>query len=120
MKKLVSIILTVALLASFALPALAEDTIKIGGIACLTGPAAMYGVGVKNGVDLYISELNAAGGINGQQVGSSGRIPKLRPIRLPTPITNWCRTTAFAPFWARWFPARPTRLPIWLPPTASR
>ena len=68
MKKLVAIILTLALLASFALPALAEDTIKIGGIACLTGPAAMYGVGVKNGVDLYISELNAAGGINGQQV----------------------------------------------------
>ena len=68
MKKLVSIILTLALLASFALPALAEDTIKIGGIACLTGPAAMYGVGVKNGVDLYISELNAAGGINGKQV----------------------------------------------------
>lgn len=68
MKKLVSIILTLALLASFTLPALAEDTIKIGGIACLTGPAAMYGVGVKNGVDLYISELNAAGGINGQQV----------------------------------------------------
>ena len=47
MKKLVAIILTLALLASFALPALAEDTIKIGGIACLTGPAAMYGVGVK-------------------------------------------------------------------------
>ena len=60
MKKLVAIILTLAMTVSFILPAMAEDTIKIGGIACLTGAAAMYGVGVKNGVDLYISELNAS------------------------------------------------------------
>ncbi|MEA4998400.1 MAG: ABC transporter substrate-binding protein [Candidatus Limiplasma sp.] len=68
MKKLVSIALTLLMAISFVLPALAEDTIKIGGIGVLTGPYAMYGVGVKNGIDLYISELNAAGGINGQQV----------------------------------------------------
>ena len=68
MKKLVSVALILAMAISFVLPALAEDTIKIGGIGVLTGPYAMYGVGVKNGVDLYISELNAAGGINGQQV----------------------------------------------------
>lgn len=68
MKKLVAIILSLAMTVSFILPAMAEDTIKIGGIACLTGAAAMYGVGVKNGVDLYISEINAAGGVNGQQV----------------------------------------------------
>ncbi len=68
MKKLVALLLTLAMAVSFILPAMAEDTIKIGGIGVLTGPYAMYGVGVKNGVDLYISELNAAGGINGQQV----------------------------------------------------
>ena len=68
MKKLVAVLVTLAMAVSFILPAMAEDTIKIGGIACLTGPAAMYGVGVKNGVDLYVSELNAAGGIGGKQV----------------------------------------------------
>ncbi|NLI20242.1 MAG: ABC transporter substrate-binding protein [Clostridiales bacterium] len=68
MKKLVAVLVTLAMAVSFILPAMAEDTIKIGGIACLTGPAAMYGVGVKNGVDLYVSELNAAGGIDGKQV----------------------------------------------------
>ena len=68
MKKLVAVILTLAMAVSFILPAMAEDTIKIGGIGVLTGPYAMYGVGVQRGVDLYISELNAAGGINGQQV----------------------------------------------------
>ncbi|MEG2701793.1 MAG: ABC transporter substrate-binding protein, partial [Clostridia bacterium] len=66
MKKMVSVLLTLALTLSFALPALAEgETIKIGGIGCLTGPYAMYGVGVRNGIDLYIDELNAAGGIDG-------------------------------------------------------
>ena len=68
MKKLVAVILTLAMAVSFILPAMAEDTIKIGGIGVLTGPYAMYGVGVQRGVDLYISELNAAGGINGKQV----------------------------------------------------
>ncbi|MEG1774944.1 MAG: ABC transporter substrate-binding protein [Clostridia bacterium] len=69
MKKMVSVLLTLALTLSFALPALAEgETIKIGGIGCLTGPYAMYGVGVRNGIDLYIDELNAAGGIDGKKV----------------------------------------------------
>ena len=68
MKKLISLLLSLALVMSFAIPAMAEDTIKIGGIGCLTGAAAMYGIGVRNGVDLYISELNAAGGIDGKQV----------------------------------------------------
>ncbi len=68
MKKMVTMALALMLAVSLILPALAEDTIKIGGIGCLTGQYAMYGVGVKNGVDLYIDELNAAGGIDGKQV----------------------------------------------------
>lgn len=48
--------------------ALAEDTIKIGGIAVLSGDAAVYGQAVKKGVDLYISQLNEAGGIDGKKV----------------------------------------------------
>ena len=48
--------------------ALAEDTIKIGGIAVLSGSAANYGQAVQKGVDLYISQLNEAGGINGKKV----------------------------------------------------
>ncbi|HPR77815.1 MAG TPA: ABC transporter substrate-binding protein [Candidatus Limiplasma sp.] len=69
MKKLLALVVALALAASLvAIPALAEDTIKIGGIGVLTGPYAMYGVGVKNGVDLYIDEINAAGGIGGKKV----------------------------------------------------
>lgn len=37
--------------------------IKIGGIGPVTGGAAVYGNAVKNGMELAISEINAAGGI---------------------------------------------------------
>ena len=45
-----------------------ESTIKIGGIAPLSGAVAVYGVECKNGIELAIEEINAAGGINGQKV----------------------------------------------------
>lgn len=48
--------------------AVAEDIIKIGGIATLSGPYALYGQAVKKGVDLYISQLNEQGGVNGKKV----------------------------------------------------
>ncbi len=68
MRKLVAAVLLLVLAVSLLIPALAEDTIKIGGIGCLTGPYAMYGIGVRTGIDLYIDELNAAGGIDGKLV----------------------------------------------------
>ena len=43
-------------------------TIKIGWLGPLTGGVAQYGEAVKSGVDLYVEQLNAAGGINGKQV----------------------------------------------------
>ena len=43
-------------------------TVKIGGVAPLSVAVAVYGVECKNGIDLAVSEINAAGGINGQQV----------------------------------------------------
>ncbi|NLF34842.1 MAG: ABC transporter substrate-binding protein, partial [Clostridiales bacterium] len=46
----------------------ASETIKVGLLGPDTGDVAQYGISVKNGVRLYIKELNAAGGINGKQV----------------------------------------------------
>lgn len=40
-------------------------TIKIGLSGPLTGSAAQYGIGVKNGAQLAVDEINEAGGING-------------------------------------------------------
>ena len=41
---------------------------KIGGIGPVTGGAAVYGQAVKNGAELAINEINAAGGVNGTQL----------------------------------------------------
>lgn len=38
---------------------------KIGGIGPTTGDAAVYGTAVKNGAQIAIDEINAAGGVNG-------------------------------------------------------
>jgi branched-chain amino acid transport system substrate-binding protein len=69
-------VVTKAALALSAVAALAfvgcakaeSKTIKIGGIYPLSGAVAVYGVEARNGVQLAIEEINAAGGINGKQV----------------------------------------------------
>ena len=45
-----------------------SSVIKIGGIGPTTGGAAVYGQAVKNGAEMAVKEINAAGGINGAQI----------------------------------------------------
>ncbi len=45
-----------------------SDVIKIGGIGPLTGDAASYGVSTKNGAEIAVEEINAAGGVEGKQL----------------------------------------------------
>jgi branched-chain amino acid transport system substrate-binding protein len=47
--------------------ALAAD-IKLGVAEALTGPAAKYGVAIKNGFTLAAEEVNAKGGVNGSKL----------------------------------------------------
>jgi len=71
MKKRVYVSLVLALilgLGTMVPAALAQETIKIGGIGVLSGPYAVYGLAVQKGVDLYVEQLNAAGGVNGKLV----------------------------------------------------
>jgi branched-chain amino acid transport system substrate-binding protein len=51
-----------------AVPAAAQDTIKIGFFAPITGPAAADGMSAKNAVELGLKEVNETGGINGKKV----------------------------------------------------
>lgn len=46
----------------------AGGTLKIGGIGPLTGGYAVYGIAAKNGSQIAVDEINAAGGINGMTV----------------------------------------------------
>ena len=41
------------------------NTLVLGGIGPLTGAAATYGTAVRNGAQLAVDEINAAGGVNG-------------------------------------------------------
>lgn len=68
MKKI--LILVSAFFAFFLASCSKKETtdIVIGGIFPLSGSVAVYGVECKNGVDLAIEEINAAGGINGKKV----------------------------------------------------
>lgn len=76
LKKVLAVVMAVALIATcFAACGEKDDNantgnsgeavIKIGGSGPLTGDYAQYGNGVKNGAQLAVDEINAAGGING-------------------------------------------------------
>lgn len=45
-----------------------NDTIKIGGLAPLTGNVAQYGQAVDNAVKMAIEEINAKGGVLGKKI----------------------------------------------------
>lgn len=71
MKKVFSVVLALALVVTcFAACGGKTEgdttkTLKIGSSGPLTGDNAGYGVAVKNGAQLAVDEINAAGGING-------------------------------------------------------
>lgn len=44
------------------------EVFTIGGSGPLTGSAASYGISVKQGAQLAVNEINAAGGVNGMQL----------------------------------------------------
>lgn len=72
MKKAVGLVLAGAMVLSMAACGQgssnggSSDTVfKLGSIGPVTGQNAIYGNAVKNGIDLAVKEVNAAGGING-------------------------------------------------------
>ena len=69
MKKIALAALTAAALFAFASCGKKDsDSITIGGIFPLSGNVSVYGVECKNGIDLAIEEINAAGGVNGKKL----------------------------------------------------
>lgn len=81
MKKLLALFLAIATVFAFSAcgqkdvadnddggSASTEGTLVIGGIGPVTGAAADYGNAVKNGAQLAIDEINAAGGVNGMKL----------------------------------------------------
>src|SRR3979411_3192246 len=62
---------TAAALLSIAavLPAQAEDTVKLGLVAAMSGQSAKSGEAIVRGLSLAIDEINAKGGLLGRRVG---------------------------------------------------
>jgi branched-chain amino acid transport system substrate-binding protein len=67
MKKL--LVATAALAtAVFAVAAPAQAEIKIGAVLSITGPASFLGDPEKKTIEMYVKEINAAGGVNGEKI----------------------------------------------------
>jgi branched-chain amino acid transport system substrate-binding protein len=49
-------------------PGVTNDTVLIGSYGPVTGPAAFIGLGGRDGAELAISEINAAGGVHGRKL----------------------------------------------------
>src|SRR6201982_1531896 len=49
-------------------PAFADDTIKFGLVAAMSGQSAQSGEAITRGLSLAIDEINAAGGVLGKKV----------------------------------------------------
>src|SRR5262245_40578520 len=47
---------------------ISEDSILIGAYGPITGPAAFIGLGGRDGMNLAVKEINAAGGVNGRKL----------------------------------------------------
>lgn len=61
-------ILITALLAAGAATSVVAADIKIGAAEALSGPAGQYGQSIKNGFQLAVHEINAAGGVKGNKI----------------------------------------------------
>ena len=65
--------------AGLAAPSLAADTLKIAEVVELTGPGTTAGTNFKNGADLAIKEINAAGGVLGRQIVTTSADTQTNP-----------------------------------------
>lgn len=65
-RKVTILSMCAALLA--ALPAAAAETIKVGAILAVTGPAAFLGAPEAKTLEMLVAQVNAAGGIKGMKV----------------------------------------------------
>jgi branched-chain amino acid transport system substrate-binding protein len=70
-----------ALGAGLSLPALAEDTIKIGLVTALSGESARAGEALTRGLTIAIDEINAKGGVLGKKLELVRRDDEAQPAK---------------------------------------
>ncbi|MDD3212882.1 MAG: ABC transporter substrate-binding protein [Eubacteriales bacterium] len=98
MKKFVALFLTAVLLLTLSvLPATAESkgTIKLGGLAPLTGNYAEYGKGFQIAWQMAIDEINANGGAGGYQLAIDIKDTAGDPVVSSTMATAFAEDDAY-------------------------
>ena len=73
MKKAFWLSLTVAAAFVASGASTASAQVKLGVAGPMTGGSAAFGAQLKNGVEQAVADINAAGGILGQQITADGR-----------------------------------------------
>lgn len=68
MKKVLTLVLVLAMLVTVLASCKKDDTVRLGLIVPKTGVVAAYGDAVEKAVNLAVAEINEAGGIDGKQV----------------------------------------------------
>jgi branched-chain amino acid transport system substrate-binding protein len=68
MKLLRLAVLTIFIIATIVAPAFAADTIKVGAILAVTGPASFLGAPEAKTLEMLVADTNAKGGIAGKKV----------------------------------------------------
>ncbi len=68
MKATRNIIAALCIVALMAVPTLAADTIKVGAILAVTGPASFLGAPESKTLEMMVDEINAAGGVKGKKI----------------------------------------------------
>jgi branched-chain amino acid transport system substrate-binding protein len=88
---------TLASSAALALPAFAQGrSLLIGQSVALTGPAAQLGIQMNAGAKLWIDQINANGGINGQTIELRVADDGYEPDRCKANTEKFIKDDAFA------------------------
>lgn len=89
LRKPVTAVLCLALLMALPLGcAKRENEIVVGEYGSLTGPTATFGISTKNGIELFIDNMNAAGGIGGTKVRVIVEDDQSRPEEAATAVSK--------------------------------
>lgn len=64
------------------------DTVKVGVYVDLTGPTSSFGQSTKNGIELAMEEINAAGGVNGKKIAVIVEDDQGRPEQAKTVVSK--------------------------------
>jgi hypothetical protein len=62
------VVVIAGMVALFAAPVPAADTIKVGAVLAVTGPASFLGAPEAKTLEMLVEETNAKGGINGKKI----------------------------------------------------